>query len=190
MTDLNISSLQKMQDMLAQLDTSPTVSLETLMNLMIANEKMTEDFFHIMTKMFAHQPDAASVWMEMAADEALHAWLLERTLESFSSEQLAAVVAPEIVEHIRQEMTFVKNLSPIDVLERIITLEDAYQEAHSQEYYEFCTVTDFVLSQEGIPDEILRTFLRSNLEEHIARLQKLGTPDRRQLVPAHHFWKA
>lgn len=113
----------------------------------------------------------------------------ERVLESLSPEQRAAAIAPEIVDRVRREMTFVKNLSPIDALERIITLEDAYQEAHFQEYYEFCTVTDFILSQEGIPDEILRAFLRSNLEKHPSHLQGLGNLDWRRLVPAYHFRK-
>jgi hypothetical protein len=74
-------------------------------------------------------------------------------------------------------------LSPEEILNRIQTLEDAYQTVHELEHYEFGAVLDFVLA-ELFPADFQRAFIRSQLREHLARLARLGTTEWRQSVQA------
>jgi len=151
----------------------------TLLDTLIELEQASQDFHLRLQRMFAHQPEAKAVWWQMAADEALHIWLLEQAKASLSPEQQAAPVDPQVWERVREAMT----ISPEAVLERIQTLEDAYQAVHELEHYEFGAVLDFLLS-EFFPAEFQQAFIRSQLREHLARLKGLRTPEWRRSVLA------
>ncbi len=160
--------------------TQPTTpNIGTLLDMLIEMEQASQDFHLRLQKMFAHQPEAKAVWWQMAADEALHIWLLEQAKASLTPEQRAAPVDPQVWEQVQALMA----ISPEAVLERIQTLEDAYQAVHELEHYEFGAVLDFLFS-EFFPAEFQQAFIRSQLREHLARLEGLRTPEWRRTVLA------
>jgi hypothetical protein len=156
-----------------------TPTIGALLDLLVEAERASQAFHLRLAKMFAHQPEARAVWWEMAADEAIHVWLLEEARTQLTPEQLASPVDPEVWEQARAIMA----LSPEEILNRIQTLEDAYQTVHELEHYEFGAVLDFVLS-EFFPADFQREFIQSQLREHLARLARLGTAEWRQGVQA------
>lgn len=160
--------------------TVPERTIASLLDMLIDAEKASQQFHLQLAKMFAHQPEAVAVWWKMAADEALHVWLLEQARASLPPEQLASPVDPEVWERVREMNT----LSPDAILARIHTLEDAYQEVHALEYYEFGAILDFLLS-EFFPADYQREFIRSQLREHLDRLEGLRTAEWRRMVLAH-----
>lgn len=151
-----------------------------LLDMLIAGEKTSQEFHLRLQKMFAHHPAAAEVFWAMAADEALHIWMLEQARASLSPEQLAASPPEEVVWKVAE----LQSMSPEGILEQIQTLEDAYQTLHELEAHEFSAVLDFVLS-EFFPAEYQRKFLYSQLKEHVERLERLGPPEWRQAILAN-----
>ncbi len=156
-----------------------TPTLGALLDLLAEAERASQVFHMHLAKMFAHQPEAQAVWWKMAADEALHVWLLEQSKAQLTPEQLASPVNPEVWQQARAMMS----ISPDEVLNRIQTLEDAYQTVHELEHYEFGAVLDFILS-EFFPADFQREFIQSQLREHLARLNELRTPEWRREVRA------
>ncbi|MGB9871789.1 MAG: hypothetical protein ACPLYD_08995 [Anaerolineae bacterium] len=156
-----------------------TPNIASLLDMLIEMEQASQEFYLRLQRMFAHQPEAKAVWWQMAADEAVHIWLLEQARASLTPEQGAAPVDPQIWEQVRA----LRAISPEVVLERIRTLEDAYQAVHELEHYEFGAVLDFLLA-EFFPAEFQREFIRSQLREHLARLGGLRTPEWRRSVIA------
>lgn len=154
-------------------------SIERLLDLLIAAEKASQDFHLQLMRMFAHEPLAKATWWKMAADEALHIWLLEEAKASLTPDQLAALAPANVWEQVQG----IRGISPEAVLQHIQTLEDAYQAVHELEHYEFGAILDFLLS-EFFPAEFQRAFIQSQLQEHLARLEELRTPDWRRSVPA------
>lgn len=154
-------------------------SVGALLDLLIGAEKASQDFHLRLMKMFAHEPVAEAIWWKMAADEALHVWLLEQVRKSLSPEELLAPVPSEVWEKAHAMMA----VSPEAILKVIRTLDDAYQAVHELEYYEFGTVLDFLLSEYFRP-EFQQTFIRSQLREHLARLEELRTPEWRRGILA------
>lgn len=150
-----------------------------LLDLLIGAEKASQDFHLRLAKMFAHEPVAEAVWWKMAADEALHVWLLEQVRKSLSPEERSAPAPSEVWEQAQALMA----VSPEAMLKGIQTLEDAYQVVHELEHYEFGAILDF-LSSEYFRADFQQTFIRSQLREHTARLEELRTPEWRRSIPA------
>jgi hypothetical protein len=126
---------------------------------------------------FAHEPEAAEVWWKMGADEAAHIRLLEQILGSLSPDQLQALADPFWLEQARSAARY----SPEQVLARIQTLEDAYQEAHALENSELNAVFEFVLT-EYFPRPLRRGFIHNLLREHVSRLDRLRTTEWRRSI--------
>ncbi|MGQ9522910.1 MAG: hypothetical protein ACUVTV_09375 [Anaerolineae bacterium] len=154
-------------------------TIGALLDMLIGAEKASQDFHLQLAKMFAHEPVAAAVWWKMAADEALHIWLLEQLKGTLSPDELSAPVNAEVWEKARAVMA----VSPEAVLEGIRTLEDAYQTVHELEHYEFGAVLDFLFSDYFRAD-FQQAFINSQLREHLARLEELQTPEWRRSILA------
>lgn len=150
-----------------------------LLDILIAGEKASQKFHLRLQRMFAHHPRAAEVFWAMAADEALHVWMLQQAQEALTPEQAATPLPHEVAWKVSEMMA----LSPEAILHRIHTLEDAYQTVHELEAYEFGAVLDFILS-EFFPGEYQRQFLYSQLKEHTGRLERLDPPEWRQEILA------
>ncbi len=160
-----------------------TVSREKTVEFMISTllqaETAAQTFYLWLMDAFAHEPDAAQVWWKMGADEAAHIRLLERVLNSLPPEQRLSLVDPLMLEKAIAAARF----SPHRALERIVTLEDAYQVAHSLENSELNAVFEFVLT-EYFPKPLKRDFVHNMLREHVDRLNGLRTTEWRRSILA------
>jgi hypothetical protein len=63
-----------------------TPTIGALLDLLVEAERASQAFHLRLAKMFAHQPEARAVWWEMAADEAIHVWLLEEARAQLTPE--------------------------------------------------------------------------------------------------------
>lgn len=150
-----------------------------LLDMLIAGEKASQQFHLRLHRMFAHHPAIAAVFWATAADESLHIWMLQQARDALSPEQAAAPPPQEVAWKVSALETF----SPKALLDRIQTLEDAYQALHELEAYEFGAVLDFILS-EFFPADYQRQFIYSQLKEHTGRLEQLGPVEWRLVIQA------
>ncbi|MGB9872803.1 MAG: hypothetical protein ACPLYD_14255 [Anaerolineae bacterium] len=148
-----------------------------LLDLLYTGEKSTERFYMGLAEMFLHEPVAAGVWWEMAAEEALHMWLIEKAREALTPEQLATPVAPEMLEAARTRAAF----SPEKLWASIQTLEDAYQAAHEVEGLEFDAILEPIML-DFFPNDIRNRLARSQLHQHQQPLGQLRTREWRLAI--------
>ncbi len=154
-------------------------TLKELLDLLTTSEKGTERFYMGLVEMFLHEPVAASVWWDMAAEEALHLWLLEKAREAFRPDQLEMPVDPALVERARQMAAF----APERLWARIQNLEDAYQAAHEVEGLEFDALLEPIML-DVFPGDIRNQLARSQLNRHQDPLKRLRTTEWRRTVEA------
>ncbi len=154
-------------------------TLRELLDLLTTSEKATERFYMGLVEMFLHEPVAASVWWDMAAEEALHLWLLEKAREAFRPDQLEMPVDPALVERARQMAAF----APERLWARIQNLEDAYQAAHEVEGLEFDALLEPIML-DIFPGDIRNQLARSQLNRHQDPLKRLRTTEWRRTVEA------
>ncbi len=141
---------------------------ETLFEMAIAAEKEAQVFYAGLIKKFQHVPKAVKVWREMMQDEVTHFQELQKIQATLTEEQLRAPVDQSII----WKAESVREFSAEDSLNRIETLEDAFQTAHDIEYSEVNTVFEFILTEFVDPDA-QRGFVVSQLKEHVAKLDAL-----------------
>ena len=152
-------------------------TVSDLLTLLLQAETAAQTLYLRLMEAFAHEPEAAEVWWKMGADEAAHIRLLEQILGSLSPDQLQALADPFWLEQARSAARY----SPEQVLARIQTLEDAYQEAHALENSELNAVFEFVLT-EYFPRPLRRGFIHNLLREHVSRLDRLRTTEWRRSI--------
>jgi hypothetical protein len=152
-------------------------TIADVLDLLYEGEKVTERFYMGLVDMFVHEPTAASVWWEMAQEEAMHMWLIEKAREALNPEQLAAPVDPEILERARRQAS----ISPEKLWASIQTLEDAYQAAHQIEAEEFDAILEPIML-DFFPNDIRNAFARSQLQRHLNPLERLRTKEWRLTV--------
>jgi len=152
-------------------------TLKELMDLLYEGEKVTERFYMGLVEMFLHEPVAASVWWEMASEEALHIWLVEKAREALSPEQLAMPAGPEMIEKARRRAS----ISPEKLWASIQTLEDAYQVAHQMEAEEFDAILEPIFL-DLFPGDIRNYLARSQLQKHLQPLDRLRTKEWRLTI--------
>lgn len=152
-------------------------TVSDLLTLLLQAETAAQTLYLRLMEAFAHEPEAAEVWWKMGADEAAHIRLLEQILGSLSPDQLQALADPLWLEQARSAARY----SPEQVLARIQTLEDAYQEAHALENSELNAVFEFVLT-EYFPRPLRRGFIHNLLREHVSRLDRLRTTEWRRSI--------
>ncbi len=154
-------------------------TLGRLLDLLTASEKATERFYMGLVEMFLHEPVAASVWWDMAAEEALHIWLLEKAREALRPEQLEMPVDLALIEQARRLTSF----QPERLWARIQNLEDAYQAAHEVEGLEFDALLEPIML-DVFPGDIRNQLARSQLNRHQDPLKRLRTTEWRRTVEA------
>jgi hypothetical protein len=145
--------------------TSNTDTVAELFELSIAAERAAEDVYLGLAAKFAHHQDVADFWRNYAGEEAGHAHWLEQTRDGSSLGQLSALADPAILKSARRFLAF----SPGTALKEIANLEDAYQQANDLENSEMNVVFEFIITGFSA-DERTGAFLRSQLNDHIARL--------------------
>lgn len=158
----------------------PEARMSQLLDLLMASERATERFYMGLVEMFLHEPTAAEVWWEMAAEEALHVWLLEKAREAVAAAgHLEDPVAPALLEEAQRLAAF----SPEKLWARIHNLEDAYQAAHEVEGMEFDALLEPLLL-DIFPGDIRNRLARSQLDRHQDPLKRLRTKEWRLIVEA------
>lgn len=145
--------------------TSNSGTVSELFELAIAAEKAAEILYLGFAAQFSHHGDVADFWRDYAGEEVGHARWLERTCQNSSSEQLSAPADPVIIGDARKLLEF----SPQNALGEIKNLEEAYQLANELENSEMNVVFEFIITNFS-SDETAGSFLRSQLNDHIARL--------------------
>ncbi len=144
---------------------SNTETTAELFKLAIAAEKAAEELYLGLGAKFAHQPEVAGFWRDYAQEEVEHTRWLESAREKSRPDQLSAPADSSILEDAHNLL----QVSPQDALEQIKTLEDAYQLANELENSEINVVFEFIITH-FTSDEGARSFLRTQLRSHIARL--------------------
>lgn len=138
---------------------------EDLFKWATAAEKEAQAFYLGLSKKFSHVPEVANFWQEMAEEERLHAEGLEEIFSSLTPQQQEAPADPDTLWKAQELSQF----SAFRTLQRVKTLEDAYEITHELEYSEVNTVFEFILT-EFVDDETQREFVITQLREHMARL--------------------
>ncbi len=136
-----------------------------LFDLAIAAEKAAEELYHKLEAMFAHHREVADFWSKYATEEAKHALWLKRIRDTSSPEQLSAPADPRVLQDARKILQF----SIENRLQDIENLEDAYQLVIELENSETNAIFEFLVNHFASDDKT-QCFLKSQLNEHIARL--------------------
>jgi rubrerythrin len=161
-----------------------TETVVELFELAIASEWAAEELYLGFKTRFARHQDAADFWGHYAREEVGHARWLERIRDDSRPERLSALADPFILTSARSFLQF----SPQHTLEEVKDLEDAFQAANDLENSEINVVFEFIIANFSSADEG-RSFLRSQLREHIAILMvefpaRFSHPASRQAVKA------
>jgi len=160
----------------------PTPTLHDLFDRSIQIEKQAELLYRELEKRFAHHPASAALWKALAADEAIHAQVLTKALESTPPEKLASQ-APAAVW---ASVTEILNLMSRDLLGSVKCLKDAYELAHQLEYSEVNAVFEF-LTVDAVPGSVERSFVRTHIITHQKRLtdfsETYSGKDWREVIP-------
>ncbi|MCS7282763.1 MAG: hypothetical protein RMK65_02180 [Anaerolineae bacterium] len=158
----------------------PGATMADLFDLLIQSERATERFYMGLVELFLHEPTAAEVWWEMAAEEAMHVWLLEKAREAVAAAgRLEDPVEPAVLEESRRLSSF----NPERLWARIRNLEDAYEAAHEVEGLEFDALLEPLLL-DMFPGDIRNRIARSQFDRHQTPLKRLRTREWRLSVEA------
>ena len=146
-------------------------TVNALFDLAIMAEQAAEELYRGLAACFAHHPQVAGFWREVAADEAGHAQCLETIRSNLSAEQLAAPANPAVFE----QASWTARFSVARALARIRNLEDAYHLASELENGETNSVFESLTSDLALA-QMSRSFLRAQLSNHVAKIAAF--PDR------------
>jgi rubrerythrin len=140
-------------------------TMSDLFTWAITAEREAQTLYLGLAERFAHEPQVADFWREMAEEERLHIEGLQQIFESLTPQQQETPADPDTLWKAHELSQF----SASKALQGIKTLEDAYELAHELEYSEVNTVFEFILT-EFVGDETRRSFVITQLREHMARL--------------------
>lgn len=144
---------------------SNKATIKELFELAIAVEKATEELYRGLEAKFAPHQEVADFWREYAAEEAGHAQRLERLRDELNPEQLSAPADPLMLKDVHKILQF----SVENTLKGIKNLEDAYQLVNELENSETNAIFEFLITNFS-SDKETQSFLRSQLQDHIAKL--------------------
>ena len=139
-----------------------------LFDLALAAEEEARDFYRELARKFQHLPEVASIWEDLQTDEEAHIQALLNVRSELTPEQLQAPVDVDVMwkAQAMQDFSVEKGLEVSE------TLTDAYQLAHDLEHSEVNTVFEFIMI-EFIDQANQRTFVASQLREHLAKLEQM-----------------
>lgn len=140
-------------------------TIQELIELAIITEKNNKSFYEGLADKFLHVPSASKFWNQYVEEEQGHADWLINLLASLPRERRFQPAAPTAVEAARKAA----GVSPEHLLSKIHNLADAFETASELEFSETNTVFEFLISSFAT-DRKVHAFLRSQLQEHSARL--------------------
>jgi len=140
-----------------------------LLERCISWEYEARDLYVRFAQAFAADVSTSEMWKQMAIDESAHGALLARSLETMSYARRSEVVGAELQAMVNGVDRQLESIRATPVR----TLSDAYDLAHMLESSEINTV--FSLALIASPDdEVRKTLLRTQLEDHTDRLNEFG----------------
>lgn len=152
-----------------------------LFDLALRAEREALRFYEELEQRFAHVPQVARFWQEMAQDERNHIRLVEQARSGLTPEQLAEPADPVMLHKAWEAVRF----SARTTLDRIQNLNDAYEAASDLEYGETNVVFQFILLH-YLDNGILEQLVEHYTERHLRRLRLLGSFEMawREQIPA------
>ena len=146
-----------------------TATIAELLEKAIAVERGSEEFYRRLAAMFPDQQEVARFWLRYADEEKGHATYLVRMRERMSEQQLQGAADARMLDMMRKSLEY--NLDQL--LDRIHTLEDAYQLAVEMENSETNSIFEALITNFSAADLAKsNSFLRVQLKYHIAALQE------------------
>jgi len=144
-----------------------TETVDKLFEYAIKLENDSEYLYRQLENMFSQYPDVALFWKRYADEEKGHASYLERTRAGVDSDRLSRQADSAILQKVLQH--FERSIH--SRLDKIKTLEDAFQLATELENSETNIVFEFMIVNFST-DELAKShqFLRTQLNAHITRL--------------------
>ncbi len=140
-------------------------TVEVLFERAIAAEHAAEALYRGLEAKFAAHEDVVAFWHSYAEDEVGHAKWLERFRDGLTPEELDAPADCIMLDNARRAM----EASVDTLLAEVHDLEDAYELVNELENAETNAVFEFMLANFS-KDEDAKTFLRSQLKDHIGKL--------------------
>lgn len=131
----------------------------------IASEQVFRAVYLGLARKFASHGDIADFWQSMADDEQNHAVRLERLRDSLSQEQASS--ASDYEMHLKAQS--LRRFSAPQILQRIQTLDDAYEAAHELEHSEVNLLFEF-LSKHFSSSQEIRQMVALEVKEHTMKL--------------------
>lgn len=131
----------------------------------IAWERSAEAFYSGLAEMFHDDLFVRGIWLEMAADEALHVTLLEAGSARLGDDEKRQALTShqlDVARSIERELAEIRE-------DTVITLDDAYELANRLESSEINSVFQMVVLDKLEPDT-RRELVTSQFEEHVVRL--------------------
>ncbi len=155
-----------------------------LLEIALQAERQTEELYLGLARLFAKSEDVAAFWKSYAAEENGHARWIEGLRARTSDDRLATTADPEILSQAERSVS----VWPEERLAEVKDLQQGFEIANEIESGEINIVFDFLIGYFAA-DESTKTFLHSQLREHIQRLMS-GFPEAykfaalRKAVPA------
>jgi rubrerythrin len=151
-----------------------------LLELSLGFELNARELYKKWSEIFAGSPDVAAFWREYAADENVHAHLLEELGARLSPDQLATPIESELFGDTKKLLAFLQTEQNIE------NLDQAYQFANMIEHSEINPLFEVILSTFETDARAI-TSLRTQLNEHIGKLiykfpKRFSRPELRQAV--------
>jgi rubrerythrin len=151
-----------------------------LLELSLEFEQNARELYKKWSEIFAKIPDVAAFWSELAADESVHARLLEDLRARPSPEQLTTIIESNLIGDTKRLLVYLQKGQNIG------NLDQAYQYANMIENSEINPLFEVIMSTFE-PDEKAITLLRSQLNEHIGKLtykfpKRFSRPELRQAI--------
>jgi hypothetical protein len=141
-------------------------SVGHLIGLAIQSERALERLYRSMSEAFGQVPEVANFWRSYAGEEAGHARWLESLRDKTGEDRLNQPVDPEILRLAERSLS-----TPMDMLLNQVTdLEGAFDLANELEHAETNVVFEFLITNFA-SDKETETFLRSQLRDHVLRLE-------------------
>lgn len=137
----------------------------------VAAERASEQVYQHLQIAFSAHPEMAQFWSRFAGDEARHATWLLGLRARLDRDTLARPVDDSVVRLVRGAAAF----SVEAALERVSTLEDAFELANELENTETNAIFQFLIKNFE-PDAKMQAFLRDQLDKHVGALMYAVPP--------------
>jgi rubrerythrin len=137
------------------------LSVGEVLKLGIQMEEEAANLYATLARRFAHVENIPLFWHGLSLDELGHAGILLSIFKSLTEDQLNESAQAKICESMNANLALLKEVQ----LDRIYTLDDAYELAYSLEFSEINSVFKF-LSNKYISENFRAQLIASQIDDH------------------------